>query len=278
MEITKQIHALKHFFKIPLGKGRIIERFVYSYIILGDYITLIDTGVNGSYQNIYDYIKSMNRNITEIDKIILSHSHPDHMGSAFRIKQDTDCIVLGHEAELNWFENIEIQFNSRAVPGFFNLLNKAVEIDVLIEDNDHINPSGADKMRIIHTPGHSPGSISILFEESNILFTGDAIPVENDVPNYDSYKHLKKSLLNIQDISCKTLLTSWSDPVTGIAKKKQLIKDACSYLDRLDEAVKKYYSNNNDYALKNCQKLVESLGLPDFYINPIVNKALRTHL
>jgi glyoxylase-like metal-dependent hydrolase (beta-lactamase superfamily II) len=278
VEINKQIHALKHFFTIPLGKGKMVERFVYSFIIFGDYITLIDTGIKDSYTKIYEYISSMNRKITEIDKIILSHAHPDHMGSAFRIKQDTDCIVFGHESELLWFENIEIQFNSRAVQGFFSMLDKSVEIDVLIEDNDIIHPSGAEEMKILHTPGHSPGSISILLNNSNILFTSDAIPCINEIPTYDSFKQLKNSLTKIQGIKPKTLLTSWHDPINDLTEKELLMKNAFKYLEKLDNAVKKYYTSENDFALRNCQKLVEGLGLPGFYINPTVNKSLRTHL
>lgn len=269
---------MKHYYTIPLAKGKMAERFVYSYIIFGDYITLIDTGVKGSYRKIYDYITSMNRKITEIDKIILSHSHPDHIGSAFRIKQDTDCIVLGHEAELQWFENIEIQFNSRAVPGFFSMLDKAVEIDVLIEDEDIIHPSGVEKMRIIHNPGHSPGSVSIFFTESNTFFTGDTIPFINEIPTYDSYKQLKQSLKKIRNTKSKTLLTSWYNPIIEEAEKEVLMEDAFRYLEKLDAAVKKYYTSDNDFALRNCQKLVENLGLPGFYINPTVNKSLRSHL
>lgn len=261
-----------------MGNKGSIERFVYSYIIFGDYITLIDTGVKGSFKQIYEYIESMNRNISEIDKIILSHSHPDHLGSAQRIKQDTDCIVLAHEAELNWFENLEIQFNSRPVPGFFSLVDQSVEIDVLLEDGDMISPSGAEEMKIIHTPGHSPGSISILFPKSGTLFTGDSIPVENDIPSYDSYVKMKESLEVLKDIRCKRILTSWTNPVKSTREKEALFSKAFSYLGKIDKGVKKYYTVENDYTLSNCQKFVEALNLPDFFINPIVDKALRTHL
>jgi hydroxyacylglutathione hydrolase len=278
MKITKHIHALKHFFKIPMGNGMTIERFVYSYIIFGDYITLIDTGVKGSFNQIYDYIGSEKRDIKEIDKIILSHSHPDHMGSAQQIKQDTECIVLAHEAELNWFENLEIQFNSRPVPGFFSLVDQSVEIDILLEDGDIISPSGAEEMKIIHTPGHSPGSISILFSKSDTLFTGDSIPVENDIPSYDSYVRMKESLEALKDIHCKRILTSWTDPIKSTREKDALFKKAFSYLGKIDSGVKKYYTVEDDFTLSNCQKFVEALNLPVFFINPIVDKALRTHL
>ncbi len=278
MEIINNIHALKHFFQIPLKKGEAIERFVYSYIIFGDYITLIDTGVKGSHEAIYEYIKSKGRNIMEIDKIILSHSHPDHMGSAHQIKKDTNCIVMGHEAELIWFENLEIQFNSRAIPGFFKLLDNAVDVDVLLEDGDRITPTGAEELQILHTPGHSPGSLSIYFAKSKVLFTADAVPKENDIPNYDSYFLLYNSLLGLKSIPCKILLSSWSDPAFTKMEQKELFEKSLAYLERLDKGVKKYYTLEDDFALSNCRNLVQSMGFPDFFINPLVNRALKTHL
>ena len=47
MQITPAIHALRHPFKIPVAPGIAIDRFVYSYILAGETITLIDTGVAG---------------------------------------------------------------------------------------------------------------------------------------------------------------------------------------------------------------------------------------
>jgi glyoxylase-like metal-dependent hydrolase (beta-lactamase superfamily II) len=158
------------------------------------------------------------------------------------------------------------------------MLDKAVEIDVLIEDDDIIHPSGVERMRILHTPGHSPGSVSIFFTESNTFFTGDAIPFINEIPTYDSYKELKQSLKKVRDTKSKTLLTSWYNPIYEEVEKDALTDNAFRYLKKLDTAVKKYYTSDSDFALRNCQKLVEDLGLPGFYINPTVNKSLRTHL
>ena len=278
MKISKNIHAIKHTFQIPLKKGDTIERFVYSYIIFGDYITLIDTGVKGSYKAIYEYIEAQNRGVMEIDKIILSHAHPDHMGSAYQIKKDTNCIIMAHETELSWFENLEIQFNSRAVPGFFNLVDKAVEIDVLLEDGDSINPAGAEELQILHTPGHSPGSLSIYFSESKALFTGDAVPKENDIPTYDSYFMLYNSLLGLKSIPCKILLSSWTKPAFTKKEQKEIFEKSLDYLVKLDKGVKKYYTLEDDFALSNCRNLVQAMGFPVFFVNPIVNRALKTHL
>ena len=87
MQITPAIHALRHPFKIPVAPGIAIDRFVYSYLLAGETITLIDTGVAGCENVIFDYIRSIGRDPREISLIILTHSHPDHIGAAKAIQR-----------------------------------------------------------------------------------------------------------------------------------------------------------------------------------------------
>jgi glyoxylase-like metal-dependent hydrolase (beta-lactamase superfamily II) len=80
MQISPSIHALRHLFKVPVAPGLAIDRFVYSYLLTGETITLIDTGVAGCENGIFDYIRSIGHDPDEISLIILIHSHPDHIG------------------------------------------------------------------------------------------------------------------------------------------------------------------------------------------------------
>jgi len=48
MQVTRHIHALKIPFKIPVSPEKLIDRFVYAYLVFGDRITLIDSGVSGA--------------------------------------------------------------------------------------------------------------------------------------------------------------------------------------------------------------------------------------
>lgn len=278
MQVTKNIHAIKHQFQIPVSKTEVIDRFVYSYAILGEYITLIDTGIKMSYKTIYKYLEGLGRHPGEIDKLILSHAHPDHMGSAQKIKKDTGCVVFAHENELDWFENIEIQFNDRPIPGFFKFVDRAVEVDILLEEGDRISPTGFGKIQILHTPGHSPGSLSLFFPKQKALFVGDTISLPGDIPNYHNYHQLINSLERLRELTgYNILLSSWHEPVFGEDEIKRYLYNGISYLQTIDEAVKTYYVSEDDLTLKNCISLVKVLGLPDVCINPIVNRAFRSH-
>ena len=105
MKLTEKIHLLQIDFEITLSPEKKLSRFVNVIIIFGNKITLIDTGVKGSEEKIFAYIKRNNRHFSEIETIILSHSHPDHIGSAAQIKELTGCKVLAHRNEKDWIEN-----------------------------------------------------------------------------------------------------------------------------------------------------------------------------
>ena len=138
MKLTDNIHLLKIDFEIPLKSKKKIRRYVNAILVFSDKITLIDTGVKGSEKFIFEYIKSQNRDYTEIDRIILSHSHPDHIGGARIIKDLTNCRIYADKSERNWIEDIETQYTERPVPGFYTLADRPVRIDDFLVDNQEI--------------------------------------------------------------------------------------------------------------------------------------------
>jgi glyoxylase-like metal-dependent hydrolase (beta-lactamase superfamily II) len=248
-------------------------------LILGDKITLIDTGVKGSEKIIFDYLQKQNRNPSEIDIIILSHSHPDHIGSAARIKELTNCKVFAHELEKEWIENIDLQCKQRPVPGFYNLVDKPVVIDKFISDNETMIVQKGITLIFFKASGHSKGSLNVLFEEDKILFTADSIPLKNDIPNYDNYKELMKSLEIIKKYSdSKILLTSWTPPLTDKNEIEQIIREGEEYMKRINSIVTDCYKDKNTSTLDFCKIAIDKLGLPPFLVNPIVDKAFKSHL
>ena len=277
MLVTDNIHILKHEFFIPVSPDKKIPRFVYSYIIFGEEICLIDSGVNGSHEKIFSYIEKQGRDIKDITLLILSHAHPDHIGSAAIIKEITDCEVMAHKNEHKWFENIELQNKERPVPGFFDLANRPVIIDKFVEHEEIIELDKDLTLKIFHTPGHSSGSISIYIPRNKILFTGDAVPLYGDLPNYQDYTTLMKSLSFIESLeNYEILISSWEDPQEK-SNIKGMINRGKSYLEKIDTAVKTYYKENIS-DLSNCKNVIESLELPLAFVNPIVDQSFRSHI
>jgi hydroxyacylglutathione hydrolase len=279
MKITDQIHLLKHNFLIPVSPDKSFNRFVYSLILFSDEITLIDSGVKGSYEGIFAYILKNGRSTEDITRLILSHSHPDHIGSAAEIKARTGCVIMAHEAEKVWIENISLQNQQRPVPGFFNLVDRSVTLDHTVTDNEEVRLGLKWYLRVIHTPGHSKGSLSFHFPNDKLLFTADAVPLENDIPNYDNYFELMNSINTIRKMSdTEILLSSWAEPAIGNKEIQFLIAKGEKYIENIHQAVMQYYAVQDKANFENCQNLINSLGLPAAFINPLAHRAFLSHL
>jgi glyoxylase-like metal-dependent hydrolase (beta-lactamase superfamily II) len=223
MQITPSIHAIRHSFRVPVALGISLDRFVYSYLIYGEMITLIDTGVAGCEMQIFEYIRSTGRNPSEISLIILTNSHPDHIGSARAIRQATGCSIAAHPAERAWIEDVEIQNREHPVPGFATLVGGPVQIDNELMDGDAVEPdeTRAGEMQVFYTPGHSAGSISLFLHNEGALFSGDVIPVTGDLPVYDD------ALLSVRSIkNSKRYGASGSCFHRGTSPVKRILRTA----------------------------------------------------
>jgi len=279
MKLTDNIHLLRIDFDIQLTPEKKIPRFVNVLIIFSDTITLVDTGVKGSEKQIFNYLREQNRDSSEISTIILSHSHPDHIGSAAKIKEVSNCKVLAHQHEKGWIENIDLQHKQRPVPGFYNLVDEAVLVDKLVSENDSIKIEDGLTLKFIVSAGHSKGSLNIEFVENRILFTADSIPLKKDIPNYDNYLELMDSLNTIKtNTKIETLLTSWTLPLTNRDDILKLIDEGENYMNQVDSVVKACYINTTPNSLDSCKRAVEALRLPSFLVTPVVDKAFRSHL
>ena len=278
MGITNKIHLLKIDFSVQITPEIALPRFVNSLIIFGETITIIDSGVKDSYKFIYEYIEKNQRKVSEIKTLIISHSHPDHIGSAKRIKNDTGCKVIGHFQEKNWIEDIDLQYKNRPVPGFYGLVDESVELDELVMGGECLVLDKDITVSIINTPGHSKGSFSMLFNEDSILFTADSLPLANDIPTYDNYKDLQNSLQLIRSLTNYTiLLSSWTRPLRDKNEIAQLIAEGEEYLHTLDAAVKQHYSQKESKPLENCKKVITAMKLPPVFVIPLVDRAFKTH-
>ena len=172
---TESIHPIKILFGIPISPDKIVERFVYSYVLEGEKICLIDTGVTGAEKDISIALQKCSKNLSDVDIIILTHSHPDHIGAASLIQHKSGAQVYAHTNERAWIEDVDRQGKERPVPGFAKLVAGSVALDRLLVDGDVLSFGEGLTFRVLHTPGHSSGSISLLSEENGILFSGDHI-------------------------------------------------------------------------------------------------------
>jgi len=280
MQVTERIHAIKIPFKVPISPERSIDRFAFVYLVFGDKIHLIDSGVAGSESIIWEYIREQGRKPKEVSSLILTHSHPDHIGSAKSVKSQTDCTVFAHKLEQEWIEDTEQQFKDRPVPGFQTLVEGPVVVDHFLAGGVILELENGLSCKIIHTPGHSKGSISLLFGDEKTLFTADALPYPGDLPIYEDISSCLASIKRLQQVdNVENLLSSWEDPIHGQEKIIKRMNESIAYLERIHTAVMKNSPvTNQQNTMELCQKVVSELGLPPFAAMPLVAKALASSL
>ena len=278
MRTTSRIHPIKITFGIPVSPTKTVERFVYAYVLDGERLCLIDTGTAGAERGISSALQKLHKNLTDIDIIILTHSHPDHIGTASLIQHQSGAQVWAHPNEQAWIENTELQGRERPVPGFDKMVAGSVGVDRLLTDGDVLSLGADLTFRVLHTPGHSSGSISLLSEANGILFSGDVIPQSGAMPIYEDAAALANSLVRLAEIENLTVLySSWEDPLYG-QSAVDAIRAGMRYLKTVHAIIAKIDSELDDPdPMKLCRRYVRQAGLPPFAANPLVLRSLLAH-
>jgi glyoxylase-like metal-dependent hydrolase (beta-lactamase superfamily II) len=276
MQVTEHVHALRIPFQIRAPTGIAIDRFVYVYLIYGESISLIDSGVAGSEHVIFEYLRSTGRTPEEITTLVLTHAHPDHIGAARAIKQATGCTVAAHRADQPWIEHTEQQFRDRPIPNFQALVGGSVAVDRALDDGDVLKLDDDLRVDVLHTPGHSRGSISLWLARDCALFSGDAVPLPGEVPIYEDAAASARSMQRLRALAgIRVLLSSWDEPRTG-EQAYQALDEGLAYLQRVHETVITV-AERNPYlnSLEVCTRVLDALGLPTTSANPLIARSAK---
>jgi hydroxyacylglutathione hydrolase len=127
--------------------------------------------------------------------------------------------------------------SERPVPGFHNLVGGSVEVDRALKEGDKVDLGGRKEIEVVHTPGHSTGSISLLLREDRVLITGDAVPLVGEMPVYDDATASMRSLERLLSIDgVDVLLGSWDIPRKG-EEIGCIIEGGLEYLRRIDTTI-----------------------------------------
>jgi glyoxylase-like metal-dependent hydrolase (beta-lactamase superfamily II) len=162
-------------YEIPVGP---VNTFLLE---LSDGCILIDTGLPASADKVLRAIAELGKNPTDIRHIILTHAHPDHIGSFAALKKATRAEAYMHAADVA-IAALGTGFRPmKAAPGvlggiMFRLFVRlapveGASIEHLVEDEQQL-PGG---LRAIHVPGHCAGQLALLWpQRGGVLFAADA--------------------------------------------------------------------------------------------------------
>jgi glyoxylase-like metal-dependent hydrolase (beta-lactamase superfamily II) len=173
------------------------------YLIAADPITLIDTGpkTKEAYDALREGLRRAGIRVSDIRRIVLTHAHEDHCGLARSLRDEAkDAEVLVHDWETGHrvgrleYEAHRALLARAGVPDTeIETMRKLYEDVRLYADsfNDHEYSALCDEaelefaagsLRIIHTPGHTPGSCSFVREADRTVIAGDCV-LQRITPN-----------------------------------------------------------------------------------------------
>ncbi len=180
--------------------------------------TVIDAGTGLNFTRMMDLFKMMGRKMDEIEWVINTHGHFDHVGGNgffFEAK------IAIHEGDADIVEKGD---QALSFADFFDGNIRPRKVEKRLKDGDEI--AG---LKVIHTPGHSPGSICLYDEKTKTLFSGDTV-FSNGVGRTDlpggSEDELKKSIEKLKGLKIDKLLPGHGDPV---------LKDVHLVLDKISD-------------------------------------------
>jgi glyoxylase-like metal-dependent hydrolase (beta-lactamase superfamily II) len=165
-------------FRIPTAGKDLINSFA---LVQDDgSVTLVDTGLKRAPGRIVAGLAAIGKHPRDVTRIVLTHVHPDHAGGAAEMSRRTGAPILVHGDDHGWARSGRIRGANDRSTRMGRLFARtgdakieAFEPGPAMVDGQLLPVSGG--LRVVHTPGHSPGHVSLLVEPSRTLITGDAL-------------------------------------------------------------------------------------------------------
>jgi glyoxylase-like metal-dependent hydrolase (beta-lactamase superfamily II) len=145
-----------------------------SYLVEGvDGLTVVDAGRAGAADAVLHAAAMLGMGVV---RIVLTHAHPDHVQGSAVLRRRTSARVYIHNADAAWLSGGRVPADGRSgamarrYDGLAAGQWEPVDADDVLADGDVVGG-----LRVIHTPGHSPGHIALLHEPSRAVLVGDAV-------------------------------------------------------------------------------------------------------
>ncbi len=149
---------------------------------------------------------------------LLTHGHMDHISALADLYDKWPAPIALHAADAKWAFDA-----ANEMPPFYPVPRKPADITRLLDEGQSWTDDGL-AYRILNTPGHTPGSVCVLFEADNTLFSGDTLFAgsvgRTDFPGGDP-RALRQSLVRLAELPDETIVHTGHGPSTNIGVEKR---------------------------------------------------------
>ena len=181
-----------------------------TYLIDGPTRVLIDPGHSELFDHVQKELVKIGLTLEDIGLIMCTHAHPDHI-EAVQLFKEFPALMSLHYKEWQFIKSMDKY--TRASIG---INSASVTPDFFLKEGD-ISINGLD-LKVFHTPGHSPGSVSLYLPDQKLLFSGDLVFKDGigrtDLPGGNG-SLIKESIKRIAELEIEWLLPGHGNIIEG---------------------------------------------------------------
>ncbi len=233
-----------HLYQLNLGfvNAFLIEDIVPDADAAGDLVpgfTLVDTGMPGQLPKIFAQMKKTGKDPRDIHRIIVTHAHTDHTGSAAAISKALDIPLWAHADTAQLVEQgLPGQASLQVSPGLLNQLIyqllirrggtiDAFNIDHRFVDGEVLPIGGPGGVKVIYTPGHGAGHLALLLQDDRVLIAADICTNASGLnwsTEYEDRELGRQSILKAAAFDFDKAVFGHGRPLTSAANARLRVK------------------------------------------------------
>jgi glyoxylase-like metal-dependent hydrolase (beta-lactamase superfamily II) len=219
---------------------RFKNRAANAYLVRGARRTImIDVGLSSNFAHLEAALDHVGCTLRDIDMVVLSHEHLDHVGAAWHFGKHT--VIAAHRLAAN---KIMLRDDFAMLRKMFNEPNVAFDVDLWLEEGNLID-LGNFRLEVMYTPGHTSACISLFEPDKGLLFAADTLMpggVMGGIFGSGSISDYIQSLRRLRSLPATILLSGHGrlsdepleDARTALQRSQALLADTGELFDALD--------------------------------------------